>query len=365
MHRAFYRRAGFAVLATALMIAGLFVFTGSASASGGSTGFVYTETNSASGNAVLVFQRNDSGALTLAKTISTGGLGTGTSLNGSAGAVAIGSNGNWLFAVDAGSNDLSVINVSGGTVTDRVSSGGNMPVSVTVFNNLVYVLNAGSDEITGFTLSSGMLTPIPNSTKPLSGTGVGGAQVMFSPDGETLVVTEKNTNLIDTFTINSNGTANGPMTHASSGVVPFGFAFAGRNTLVVSEAANSAASSYRETDSGELHVISGSVLNGQVAACWAAVTGNGEFAYTADAHNGEISSYRVSSSGRLTLLDGKAGSPGGAPLDEAVAGGNAFLFVLNPSTGQINGFTIHSDGGLAQLASTSGIPASASGLVTQ
>ncbi len=361
MRKALALRAGFAVLATALLILGSFVPSGRASA--GSTGFVYTETNSASGNAVLVFQQNDHGALTLAKTISTDGLGTGASLNGSAGAVAISGDGKSLFAVNAGSNDISVVNVSAGTVSDRVSSGGNMPVSVTVFNNRVYVLNAGSDNITGFILSSGKLTPIPNSTKPLSGKGVGATQVMFSPDGTTLVVTEKNTNLIDTYTLNSNGTANGPFTHPSSGATPFGFAFSGRSTLVVSEAANSAASSYRETDSGELHVISGSVLNGQAAACWVAATGNGEFAYTADAHNGEISSYHVSSGGRLTLLNGTAGSPGGGPLDEAVAGGNAFLYVLNPSTGQINGFTIQSNGSLTQLASTSGIPASDSGLV--
>ncbi len=364
MFRAVSARLGPAIVVIAMLVAGLFAFTASASAAPSQGGFVYTETNSASGNAVLIFGQQEDGLLQLQTMIPTGGLGTGASL-GSAGAVALGGGGRWLFAVNAGSNDLSVIDLSTNQVTDRVSSGGQMPISVTVFEDLVYVLNAGNDNITGFTLDSGKLTAIPDSTRPLSGSGVGGAQVQFTPDGAVLVVAEKTTNLIDTYTVNANGTADGPIPHPSSGATPFGFAFARHNTLVVSEAAVSAASSYRVMHSGGLRLISGSVANGQLAACWVAVTGNGEFAYTADAHNGKISSYRVANNGRLTLLNGVAGSPGGGPLDEAVSRSDQFLYVLNPAAAEINGFSIQSDGSLAQLASVSGIPASAAGLAAR
>ncbi len=362
MFRTLTKRLSFTFLAIAMLLAGLVALTGSARAAGTTGGFVYTETNAASGNAVLVYARQDGGSLALTSTIATGGLGSGAGL-GSAGALAISADGEWLFAVNAGSNDISVIELSTGQVTDRVSSGGQMPISVTVSGNLVYVLNAGSDNITGFSLSSGMLIMIPNSTRPLSGSGVGGAQVAFTPDGAVLVVTEKATNLIDTYTLNDDGTANGPITHASSGAVPFGFAFAGKHTLVVSEAAVSAASSYRIPDSGNLRLVSGSVVNGQVAACWVATTSDGKFAYTADAHNGMISSYHVGKNGRLTLLNGAAGSPGGAPLDEVVTGNDGLLYVLNPALGMINAFTIASDGSLGPATGTSGIPASAAGLV--
>jgi 6-phosphogluconolactonase len=108
------------------------------------------------------------------------------------------------------------------------------------------------------------------------------------------------------------------------------------------------------------------VVNGQQAACWVVVSGNGRYAYTADAHNGMISSYAVGNDGSITLLDGTAGTPGGAPLDEAVSRGDQYLYVLNPALGVINAFHIHgNNGSLDAMANTGGIPASAAGLIAE
>ena len=54
---------------------------------------------------------------------------------------------------------------------------------------------------------------------------VGPAQVEFSPRGNLLVVTEKMTNKIDTYTVGRRGLAEGPMVHNSVGITPFGFEF--------------------------------------------------------------------------------------------------------------------------------------------
>lgn len=172
----------------------------------GDRGAVYTLTNSAAGNAVMVFNRAADGTLTAAGAVSTGGLGTGAGL-GSQGALTLSADHKWLFAVNAGSDDLSVLAVSpvGLMLVDRVASGGTQPISVTAYKNFVYVLNAGgSGNITGFTLSKqGQLTPIANSTSNLSNNGVGAApdpaEISFGPAGDVLVVTEKATNLIDVF----------------------------------------------------------------------------------------------------------------------------------------------------------------------
>lgn len=358
MIRTTVRQIGFAVLALALLAVGMVALTGSASAA--SAGVVYTESNSSSGNAILVFQRATNGTLISAGSFSTGGTGTGVNLQ-TQGALVL--TPNWIIAVNAGSNDVSVVARSNGQVLSRVSSGGTMPVSVTTNGSLVYVVNAGSNNISGFKLSSsGKLSPIANSTRPLSGSGVGPAEILFSSNGEVLVVTEKNTNLIDTYAVGTNGVATGPTTHHSNGATPFGFAFAPHSTLVVSEAAASAASSYHLAGEGVLQLISGSVVNGQAAACWVAIA-KGQFAYTANAHNGTISSYTVGSNGSLKLLKGVAGAPGGGPLDEATSSLDQFLYVLNPSTGVINAFAINNNGSLTPLANTSGIPASATGLV--
>ena len=47
----------------------------------------------------------------------------------------------------------------------------------------------------------GTLTPITGSTRPLSGSATAPAQVQFSPDGSTLVVTERATQPIDIYTL--------------------------------------------------------------------------------------------------------------------------------------------------------------------
>lgn len=369
MMRGSITRFGLTIVAVAILLSGFFSLPGHASAAGGYAGYVFTEANLSGPNSVLVFGRAADGSLTQVSAISTGGMGTGSGI-GSEGALAMSDGGNWLVAVDAGSNDIAVISLKTGTTVSRLGSGGMLPTSVTIHKNLVYVLNHDSDNITGFSLSNaGLLSPIPGSTQPLSGAGVDAKQVRFSTDGQVLVVTEKNTNLIDTYTVGNDGAATGHSSHASSGPAPFGFDFGKRNTLVVSEAANSAASSYRVTDSGGVNLVSGSVTNGQLAACWVVVTNDGHFAYTADAHNGMISGYRVAGNGALTLLDpsGISGTTGGTPLDEAMSLNDKFLYVLNDGSGTlgIDAFAVNSDGSLTAMANTTGTPASASGLVAR
>src|SRR5437879_3380048 len=75
-----------------------------AAAADDSAGAVYTLTNTAA-NAVIVYDRSASGALTWSGTFPTGGRGGSL---GSQGAVVTSKDGRWLYAVDAGSNDIAV-----------------------------------------------------------------------------------------------------------------------------------------------------------------------------------------------------------------------------------------------------------------
>src|SRR2546429_5132178 len=214
-------------------------------------GAVYTLTNQVGGNAVAVFARGADGRLTAAGTVSTGGTGTGTSL-GSQSAVTLSDDGRWLFAVNAGSNDVSVFSVSpagGLALASRTAAGRTLPISLTGHGNALYVLNAGgTGHISGLAVgTSGALTAIAGTTLPLSGSNVGPAQGSFSPDGRRLVVTEKNTNQLDVYALDANGVASGPTTTASAGGTPFGFSFGLRNELFVSEATGSA-SSYERSE---------------------------------------------------------------------------------------------------------------------
>ncbi len=340
----------------------------------GSSGRVYIMTNDPSGNQVVVYDRIADGSLTWVSNVATGGLGM-TGLTGTnQGGLVLSRDAQWLFVVNAGSNDLSVFRITsnGLTLTDRESSGGVMPVSVTTFQSLVYVLNQGSSEtsgnIAGFDLSSsGQLTPITGSVQPLSGTGVAVAQISFNPTGTALAVTEKSTSLIDIYTINGEGVASAPVTNTSSGSTPFGFAFDRKGALIVSEAAGgpsgtSAVSSYTINPDGTLTTVSPSVPDTGLAACWLVVTGNSRFAFTDNAHGGTVSSYTVGPDGSLTLLQASAATTAAGNLDMALTRNSQLLYIFVHGSNSIEGFTVNGDGSLTLVTSVTGIAATADGL---
>jgi len=219
----------------------------------------------------------------------------------------------------------------------------------------------------------GKLSPIAGSTQPLSNGGIGAApataEVAFTPDGVTLVVTEKTTNLIDTFQI-VNGVAIGTVTHPSSGMTPFGFAFNRRGFLIVSEANGgqaglSSLSSY-SVNGDDVEVISPSVGTTQTAACWVVVSKNGKVAYTTNAGSGTISSYRVGSDGSLTLLDPTAGvtGAGSSPIDMAFSNNGKYLYALSAGANTISIFRAQANGSLASI-DTASVPVGAVSLATR
>ena len=320
-------------------------------------GAVYTMTNDAAGNEVVIFNRGHNGVLTKTDSISTGGTGSGGGLDAlaSQGALVLSEDHRWLLAVNAGSNEVSVLRVlpEGLKLVDKVDSGGEFPVSVTIFHDLVYVLNAGmSPNITGFYLSyRGNLIPRAGSTRAL-GTG-GFAQVGFEPRGETLVVTDRADRIL-VYPLDRNGLpAMNPVISTSNGSAPFAFIFDRRGHLLVVEAGSNAVSTYNILDNGTLQVISPSVANGQIAACW--IVGNSRgYVFTANPGTSSISSYKLRhGNGMISLLDGVAGI-GNAPLDLAISVNGRFLYALDPANGGIDMYRIERDGSLTDLGTVAG-----------
>ncbi|HJR79244.1 MAG TPA: beta-propeller fold lactonase family protein [Anaerolineales bacterium] len=342
----------------------------------GSSGAVYTMTNAASGNEVLVFRRSANGSLSMPDSYPTDGLGSGAGL-GSQGSIALSHNGRWLFAVNAGSNDISVFAVKGRRLNliDVVGSGGEMPISLTVHDQWLYVLNAGgSGNISGFRIrENGSLVPLDGSTQPLSNGGAGDspmpAQIAFDPEGEILVVTEKATNLIDVYRVRR-GIAGPPRTNDSAGITPFGFAFDPSGHLIVSEAFGgepgaSAVSSYK-LDDREVNVISPSVGTTQTAACWVVISKNGKYAYDTNTGSSSISSFAIGKDGSLTLLDPQAGltGEGSSPSDMALSNNGRFLYALSGGTSTISIFRVLSDGSLDHRGEVS-VPEGSVGLTAR
>jgi 6-phosphogluconolactonase len=192
----------------------------------------------------------------------------------SQGALQQSSDGRYLLAVDAGSNQIYVVRIKPDGSLEPVGAGpvdsnGANPVSIAVHGNLVYVANAGTStstgetNYTGFTLNpGGHLRPLAGSTVTLPDNSQPG-DVLFNSDGTKLVGARVNTSLIDSFTVGPDGllTSATGSPFAAQGLGPFGSEFrpTNPNQLFVSNAHNGAGagtvSAFNDASDGTLTSI--------------------------------------------------------------------------------------------------------------
>jgi 6-phosphogluconolactonase (cycloisomerase 2 family) len=308
-------------------------------------GAVYTQTNDPAGNVVQAFDRDASGELTPAGTFATGGAGLAT-LGNRQGAVELSDDESTVYAVNGGSNSVSVFDAGRGglALEDVAPSGGVAPNSVDSRGSHVYVLNSGATpNVTAFRATrSGSLEPIGSRSLPGA---LGAAQVSVAPDGSALVVSERLSNRLETLPLDAAGRPGAPVITASSGAVPFGFAFGHRGDLVVSEAGASTVSSYRLGSNG-LETITGSLPVGFGAACWVAISPDGKLAYTGNA-SGSISGFAIGRDGSLEPI---GTTPTPSPRDLAFSRNGRYLYAVSP-TGRVTGYRVATDGALELLTS--------------
>lgn len=344
---------------------------------GGGNKHVYTLSNQVSGNSVVVYNRAGNGRLTYSGSYATGGTGTGGGL-GNQGAVIMGGDDNdedVLLAVNAGSNSISSFKIKNGglSLKSTISSGGMRPVSIAQHGDVVFVLNGGGvNNICGFRLkNNGTLVSIANSTRPLSAASTGPAQVSFVNDGKVLVITEKGTNKIITYTVNEWGIPGAMHSITSSSPTPFGFATTEDKNIFVSEAVGGAPgasvlSSYRISNNGNITLVDGSVGAGQSAACWVVITSNGKYAYVTNTASNNLTNFNINTnSGNISVNNAIAATTGMGPIDAALSNNSKYLYTLNAGSNTIGVYGVAGNGSLSLLQTVTGVPAGATGLTAR
>jgi len=329
------------------------------------SGAVYTLTNAADGNSVIAFRRDPDGGLARIGAFPTGGRGVGGTVDPleSQFAVVLSERHDALFAVNAGSNELSSFRVErdgGLSRVSRVSSGGERPVSIAVHERLLYVLNTNDNTLAGFRVAAdARLTPLPNSRRSLAPGAEGAAAVRFTPDGRQLVVSERVSNRLEVFVVGDNGRLSEPVVSRASGGASFGFDITSRNQAIVSETQGSV-TSYALSGNGALTPITSSISTSGVAPCWVIITSDGNFAYATNTGTSSIAEFSVQANGTLTSLSDSPTvvSAGSIPLDLDQVDGR-LLYTLETGKGTIGAFAIGRDGRLTGLAEvTVGAPSS-------
>jgi 6-phosphogluconolactonase (cycloisomerase 2 family) len=324
---------------------------------------VFVQTDNTAGNAVVAYHRSVDGTLTLAASYPAGGLGgqlTGSAVDhlASQGSLTLDRRHGLLYAVNAGSNTLSVFSAHGDRLRLRqvVGSGGTFPVSIAVHGDLVYALNAeNGGSVQGYRVFFGRLFPIPGSHRALGldptatpqFTHTPG-QVAFTPGGSRLIVTTKaNGNDIDVFAVHFDGRLSAsPVVNSEPGTVPFAIAFDKAGHVVIANAGTNALSTFALSPDGTLALID-SVGSTQAATCWVARAHG--FLYASNAGSASISGYSADADGHLTLL-GQTGTDTGT-VDAAASPHGRFLYVQTGGNGIVDEFRTGAHGTLIQVGS--------------
>ena len=367
MRKRTWLAAGGSLLVASLSLLGT-AAAASASTASPVTGYTYIDGNTATANTIDGFARHADGSITAmaGSPFAAGGAGLGTGL-ASQGAIQATQDGRYLLAVDAGSNQISVLRVTAGGVPalvgQPVSSGGIKPVSVAVSpSGLVYVANSGTggSNYTGFRLSfNGTLTPVPGSTYAVpDGSGLG--DVFFNALGDHLIGTRTGTSLIDSFVVLPGGrllAAQGsPFTGQGLGQLGGEFSPASPSQLFVSDAHNGAGlgtiSAYRDGLLGQLSSIGASpYADGQTAPCWVEISHDGRYLFAVNTGSGNISSYSVNPDGSLVLIGSTPITGGGADIDARLSPDGKYLLVDGSGMHFVSVFAV-SGGTLTEVPSS-------------
>jgi 6-phosphogluconolactonase (cycloisomerase 2 family) len=345
-------------------------------------GHAYVDDNTATANTVAGFYRHADGSLTPipGSPFPAGGVGSGAGL-ASQGALELSGDGRYLLAVDAASNQVSVLALAPNGVPypvgAPVASGGTDPVSIAISGNLVYVANAGGSatNVTAFVLTPwGGLYQLPGSTVALPGDGVPG-DVLVDPTGHRLVVTLVNTSTIASYQVGWDGhlTAAPGSPIPAQGPGPFGAEFRPTNPsqLFVSNAhggaGNGTVSAFNVSFTGALSSIGSSPFADlQTAPCWVEISHDGRYLFAVDTGSNEISSYAINPDGSLALIASVPfGVAGAGAVDARLSPDGRTLLVDGSAAGVVASFAV-SGGVLTELPSSPTplpVGALASGLV--
>jgi 6-phosphogluconolactonase (cycloisomerase 2 family) len=260
--------------------------------------------------------------------------------------------GRYLLAVDAGSNQISVLRINEDGSLAAVpgspfASGGIEPNSIAVSDHLVYVENTGGSapNYTGFRLArDGRLTPIPNSTVTVAARASAAlGDVLFNNDGTRLVGVEvgptTGPSRIDSFGVNRDGTLSAApgSPFPAQGLGPFGSQFSptNPNQLFVSNAHNGpglgTVSAFDDSSNGTLTPIGASPFpDHQTAPCWLVISHDGRYLYAFNTASGTVSSYAIARDGTLTLIGTSA------PVSGITGGGTDITLSTDDDTLYVN-----------------------------
>lgn len=304
--------------------------------------FVYTITNPDGPNTIAAYERNpETGELIFLDAYPTGGLGAGRMID-SQSPLVVNSAGTLLFAVNPGSNDISVMVIKDdGSLELRdgpVSSRGVEPASLALSEALLYVANKGDavnpPNYSGFSVQpDGSLTRIKRRIELAFGDNP--TQVLFTRDSRSLIGIRLGSGGLDSYVVKPNGRLRlRAQLNNQSG--PFAAVFnpVANHQLLVADARLPGASSYDLDEDGRISPITAVSNRPERAACWIAAHSDGARVWVSNTGTNSVSLYTIAPDGSLDLAGThNTAAFGRTPFEIALDESNRHLYQLNVGAG--------------------------------
>jgi 6-phosphogluconolactonase len=333
--------------------------------------FVYTILNPDGANVIAAYERDpETGALVFRGTYATGGAGTGVLVD-SQSPLVVNEAGTFLYAINPGSGDVSVMAIredgSLAAVGQPVPSRGAEPASLALSGDLLYVANQGNTttppSYTGFrVLADGTLASIKRRVELNIGDNL--THILFNKTGDMLFGMRLGGRGIDRFrVIRENGKLKG-LSQLNNQNGPFAGVFnpANPDHLVVADARLPGAASYLSVGREPLVRLSGVSNAPERAACWIVAHQNGTHYWVANTGTHSVSLYTLDANGTLSLVSSHSTLfAGRLPFEVVLDKANRFLYELNTASGNQSIHVMRLTGGTTSAgledASTAVIPA--------
>lgn len=327
---------------------------------------LYTMTNVAGPNAVAAFNIDpQTGLLQFQALYPTGGIGNPNTVRSSQNAMV--TDGNYLYVVNPGSNDISVFEINqNGTLTlmgPPMPSGGIRPVSLAISRQgLMYVANQGDFTTTpanysGFWSTNGRLSPVQNSAVQLT-LNSKPSQLLFSDDGKFLIGARPAASTIDTFHVSDSGQLErlGEYT-GQPGAFAMEFNPVIRHQLVFTLAFFPGSATYEITGSNELHQLSTAADPFAGDPCWLVVRNDGKALWLSGFFESGVSLHEIGPNGELTFI-GKHDTSAFGQFSTFLASDadQRFMYEVIPGSNVVHAMQITGDtanGGLSDMQTVS------------
>lgn len=321
-----------------------------------SRSFVYAITNPDGPNAIAAYERNpETGELIFLGAYLTGGRGTGRLVD-SQGPLAASADGRFLYAINPGSGDISVMstNEDGSLelVGTPVPSRGVAPASLALGNNFLFVANKGDSvnppNYTSFAVESdGTLTRIKR--RIILAIGDNPTHVLLNREGSTLIGLRFGSGGIDSFAVSPRG----KLFHIAglnNQRGPFAAAFnplAG-DQILVADARLPGAALYGIGGDGFLSAQAVVSNAPERAACWIVAHADGSRVWVSNTGTNSLSLYTIGGGGGLSLASTHSTAAfGRTPFEIALDSEGEFLYQLNIGAGRPNIHALRLTGGTA------------------